>query len=100
MKISKRQLRKIISENIGFSPMKSRATPEIQRLVSNQQRIAQLQQEERKVLQPHESGYAEAVHALEEDLAEALTRAWDAGLIEDDFEDAWTYAKDILETRK
>jgi hypothetical protein len=38
MKITKRQLRRIIKENTSFSPMKSRATPETRRLVSNSRR--------------------------------------------------------------
>jgi hypothetical protein len=38
MKVTKRQLRKIIRENTSPAPMKSRATPEIRAAVSNSHR--------------------------------------------------------------
>ena len=42
MKITKRQLRRIIKENTGVMPMKSIASPEIQRMVSNSHRQRQM----------------------------------------------------------
>jgi len=47
MKITKRQLKKIISESAGFAPMKSRATPEIKAAVSNSYRQEQLNESNR-----------------------------------------------------
>jgi hypothetical protein len=44
MKITKKQLRKIISENVGFAPMQSRASPMIRAAVSNSRRQGQLKE--------------------------------------------------------
>ena len=44
MKITKRQLRRIIKENTGVMPLKSIASPEIQRMVSNSRRQQQMRE--------------------------------------------------------
>jgi len=44
MKITKKQLRKIISENVGFAPMRSRANPYIVQAVENSRRQEQLRE--------------------------------------------------------
>ena len=42
MKISKKRLRKLVRENASFSPMKSRATPQVRRAVENSRQIERL----------------------------------------------------------
>ena len=42
MKISKEYLRSIVRENASFSPMKSRATPQVKRAVENSRQIERL----------------------------------------------------------
>ena len=44
MKITRRQLRRIISENVGFAPMQSRADPYITQAVENSRRQEQLRE--------------------------------------------------------
>ena len=44
MKISKRQLRRLIKENTSPMPLKSRAHPEIQKMVSNSRRQQQMRE--------------------------------------------------------
>tara|TARA_Y100000592_G_scaffold97341_1_gene167868 strand:+ start:4269 stop:4619 length:351 start_codon:yes stop_codon:yes gene_type:complete len=42
MKISKKHLRSIVRESVAFSPMKSRATPQVKRAVENSRQIERL----------------------------------------------------------